>query len=62
MVNKILEAPTAEYIHKTIRLAEFLHIPGENKCYAAMTIGYPSVALHSIPERKVDITWINENK
>jgi len=25
----------------------------------SMTIGYPSVSLHSIPERKVDITMIN---
>ena len=37
-------------------------IPGENKCYAAMTIGNPSVSLHSIPERKVDITMINGYK
>ncbi len=55
-------AAAGDHLKGFTKLAEFLQIPGENKCYAAMTIGYPSVALHSIPERKVDITWINGNK
>lgn len=52
-------AAAGDHLKGFTKLAEFLHIPGENKCYAAMTIGYTTVTLHSIPERKVDITWIN---
>ena len=52
-------AAAGDHLKGFTKLAEFLHIPSENKCYAAMTIGYPSVSLHSIPERKIDITWIN---
>jgi len=52
-------AASGDHLKGFTKLAEFLHIPSENKCYAAMTIGYPSIALHSIPERKVDIRWIN---
>ena len=52
-------AAAGDHLKGFTKLAEFLHIPGENKCYAAMTIGYPSVSLHSIPDRKVEITWIN---
>ena len=52
-------AASGDHLKGFTKLSEFLHIPTKNKCYAAMTIGYPSVQLHSIPERKVDITWIN---
>jgi NAD-dependent dihydropyrimidine dehydrogenase PreA subunit/nitroreductase len=52
-------AASGDHLKGFTKLAEFLRIPSENKCYAAMTIGYPSVSLHSIPERKVDITLIN---
>ena len=52
-------AASGDHLKGFTKLAEFLRIPGENKCYAAMTIGYPSLSLHSIPERKVDITMIN---
>lgn len=51
-------AAAGDHLKGFTRLAEFLHIPRENKCYAAMTVGYPSVSLHSIPERKVDVTRI----
>ena len=54
-------AASGDHLKGFTKLAEFLHIPPENKCYAAMTIGYPSVSLHSIPERKVDITFIGQN-
>lgn len=54
-------AASGDHLKGFTKLAEFLHIPTKNKCYAAMTIGYPSVSLNSIPERKVDITWINEH-
>jgi len=52
-------AAAGDHLKGFTKLAEFLHIPRENKCYAAMTTGYPSVSLHSIPERKIDVTWIN---
>lgn len=52
-------AASGDHLKGFKRLSDFLRIPAENKCYAAMTIGYPSVSLHSIPERKVDINWIN---
>jgi NAD-dependent dihydropyrimidine dehydrogenase PreA subunit len=54
-------AASGDHLKGFTRLAEFLRIPGENKCYAAMTIGYPNVSLHSIPERKVDVTLINSH-
>jgi ferredoxin len=54
-------AASGDHLKGFTELTEFLRIPGENKCYAAMTIGYPSVSLHRIPERKVDITLINGN-
>ena len=54
-------AASGDHLKGFTKLAEFLHIPAKNKCYAAMTIGYPSVHLHSIPERKVDITFITDH-
>ena len=54
-------AASGDHLKGFTKLAEFLQIPGENKCYAAMTIGYPSITLHSIPERKVDVSWIKRD-
>jgi NAD-dependent dihydropyrimidine dehydrogenase PreA subunit/nitroreductase len=55
-------AAAGDHLQGFTKLAEFLKIPEGHKCYAAMTAGFPSINLHSIPERKVDITWINESK
>lgn len=52
-------AASGEHLKGFNKLEKFLKIPEGNKCYAAMTIGFPSVKLHSIPERKTDISWIN---
>ena len=52
-------AASGDHLKGFTKLAEFLQIPDGNKCYAAMTIGYPSITLHSIPERKVNVSWIN---
>ena len=52
-------AASGDHLRGFKRLSDFLRIPSGNKCFAAMTIGYPSVSLHSIPERKVDVNWIN---
>ncbi|MGE5458579.1 MAG: nitroreductase family protein [Methanococcaceae archaeon] len=52
-------AAAGDHLKGFTKLAEFLKIPEGHKCYAAMTAGFPSINLHSIPERKVDITWIN---
>jgi hypothetical protein len=51
-------AASGDHLKGFTKLAEFLRIRHKNKCYAAMTIGYPSFSLHSIPERKADITFI----
>lgn len=51
-------AAAGDHLRGFGKLAEFLEIPKGNKCYAAMTIGYPSIALHSIPEREIDVAWI----
>lgn len=52
-------AASGEYLKGFKKLKQFLKIPDGHECYAAMTIGFPSVALHSIPERKTEITWID---
>lgn len=58
--NGLLQGAAAgDHLKGFTKLSEFLKIPKDHKCYGAMTIGYPSVNLHSIPERKVDISWIN---
>jgi len=51
-------AAAGDHLRGFKKLSDLLKIPANHKCYAAMTIGYPSVKLHSIPERKVNITWI----
>lgn len=51
-------AAAGDHLRNFTKLSDFLKIPKGHKCYAAFTIGYPAVKLHSIPERKVDITWI----
>lgn len=51
-------AAAGDHLKGFTELSEFLKIPKGHKCYAAMTAGYPSIKLHSIPDRKVDVTWI----
>ena len=59
--NGIIQGAAAgDYIKNFNKMSEFLKIPHGHKCYAAMTIGFPSVKFHSIPERKTEITWINK--
>lgn len=52
-------AASGDHLKGFNKLEKFLKIPKGHKCYAAMTIGFHSVKLHSIPERKTEITWIN---
>lgn len=52
-------AAAGDHLSGFTKLADFLKIPEGHKCYAAMTTGFPAIILHSIPERKVDITWID---
>lgn len=54
-------AAAGEHLRGFSMLAEFLRIPKGHKCYAAMTLGHPAASLHSLPERKVDMTWIEED-
>ena len=57
--NGLLQGAAAgDHVRGFTKLAEFLEIPEGHKCYAAMTIGYPAVRLHSLPPREVGITWI----
>lgn len=51
-------AAAGDHLRSFKTLSDFLNIPSNHRCYAAMTIGYSSVKLHSIPERKVGVTWI----
>lgn len=51
-------AAAGEHIRNFSKLGKFLKIPEGHKCYAALTAGYPSIKLHSIPERNVNIKWI----
>ena len=46
-------AAAGDHVRGFTGLAELLKIPKGHKCYAAMTVGIPAVALHSIPEREV---------
>lgn len=58
--NGIIQGAAAgDYTKNFKKMSEFLKIPNGHKCYAAMTIGFPSIKLHSIPERKTEISWIN---
>ena len=60
--NGLLQTAAAgEHMKNFKKLSEFLKIPQGHKCYAAVTVGYPSVKLHSNPKRKVNITWIDED-
>jgi len=57
--NGLLQGAAAgDHVRGFRKLAEFLKIPEGHKCYAAATVGYPAVRLHSLPPREVSITWI----
>lgn len=51
-------AAAGDHLKGFRKLSDYLGIPANHKCYAAMTVGYPSVKLHMIPERKVNVDWI----
>ena len=58
--NGLLQGAAAGDLVKGFsKLASYLRIPQEHRCYAAMTLGYPSISLHRIPGLKVEVTWIN---
>jgi nitroreductase/NAD-dependent dihydropyrimidine dehydrogenase PreA subunit len=57
--NGLLQmAAAGEHVKNFTKLSEFLRIPHGNKCFAAITAGYPSLPLKRIPRRSVDIGWI----
>jgi NAD-dependent dihydropyrimidine dehydrogenase PreA subunit/nitroreductase len=57
--NGLLQGAAAgDHLHGFTCLSEFLKIPKGYKCYAAATVGFPAVRLHSVPQREVGITWI----
>lgn len=43
-------------------LRDFLGIPDHHDCFAAATMGYPAVTLHSIPHRETKIRWIGNRQ
>jgi nitroreductase/NAD-dependent dihydropyrimidine dehydrogenase PreA subunit len=43
-------------------LRDFLGIPDHHDFYAAATLGYPTVTLHSIPHRETKIRWIGNDQ
>jgi len=51
-------AAAGDHLKRFRKLTDYLEIPANHKCYAAMTIGYPTIKLNTIPERKVNISWI----
>ena len=45
--NGLLQGASAgDHLKGFTKLSEFLKIPKDHKCYAAMTVGYPSINLH----------------
>lgn len=39
-------------------LKEFLKVPDHHEVFAACTIGFPAIRLHSVPQRETEIRWI----
>ena len=57
--NGLLQGAAAgDHLRGFTKLAEVLELPEGHKCYAAATLGYPAVRLHSLPPREVGITWV----
>ena len=57
--NGLLQGAAAgDHVRGFTKLAELLRIPEGHKCYAAATLDYPAVRLHSLPPREVGITWV----
>ena len=52
------DAAAGAHLRGFDRLAKLLRVPAGHRCYAAATIGYPAVKLHSVPRRDVAITWV----
>lgn len=60
--NGIIQGAAAgDYVKNFDKMSQYLNIPKGHKCFAAMTIGFPSIKLQHLPERKTEITWIGEN-
>ncbi len=57
--NALLQGAAAgDHVRRFTKLARLLEIPEGHRCYAAATLGYPAVTLHSLPPRDVNIKWI----
>ncbi len=41
---------------------EFLRLPPEHDVFAAATMGYAGVKLHSLPDRRTELRWIGEEQ
>ena len=40
-------------------LRELLELPDHHDVYAAATLGYPAVRLHSVPQREARAHWVS---
>jgi nitroreductase len=52
------DAAAGAHLRGFDRLANVLGIPPGHRCYAAATIGFPAVRLHSVPRRDVEVIWV----
>jgi nitroreductase/NAD-dependent dihydropyrimidine dehydrogenase PreA subunit len=58
--NGYIAKAASGYKLKSFReLREWLGVPDHHDVYAAATIGYPAVTLHSLPHRETAIRWID---
>jgi nitroreductase/NAD-dependent dihydropyrimidine dehydrogenase PreA subunit len=57
--NGLLQGAAAgDHLRGWSSLHDFLQIPPGHRCYAAATMGYPVLRLHSVPRRDVAVHWI----
>lgn len=54
----LADAAQGSHLRGFRALHRFLEIPEDHRCFAAATIGYPSLRLRAVPPRSVSVTWI----
>jgi nitroreductase len=57
--NGLLNKAASGYKARKLKgLRKLIGMPDANDCYAAATIGYPAIKLHSLPHREVDARFV----
>ncbi len=54
----LAHAAASDHVRGCNGLANLLQLPDGHKVYAAATIGYPRIKLHSVPHRETVVHWI----